>query len=232
EKIAMKMKSENVNIEHVQISKSSPSGVATITKSPEDNSIIVIPGANSLVDPEDIQKRESLISESDILLSQLEIPLQTVNAAMKLAKKNGVLTVLNPAPYQTMDDEFLSYVDFITPNETEFLSMFSNMHTDTHVSLEEAMLVWQSKHKTRLIVTLGSNGCAYVENESVIKIPAYQVKVVDTTGAGDTFNGALAHCLAQSKDLNHSLRFAVKAGSLSVEQFGAQSGMPTLDQLQ
>lgn len=231
EKLIDKMKLENINVEHIEMNELTCSGVAVITKSSEDNSIVVIPGANDLITSNHVQAKENLIAESDILISQLEVPLKTVKAAMELAKNNGVLTILNPAPFQPLDNELLSYVDYITPNETEFLEMGANMFVNSDISLEKAMVLWQNEHSTRLVVTLGSQGCAYVENGRVIKIPTYKANVVDTTGAGDTFNGALAHCLAKKIDLHSALKLAVKAGSLSVEKFGAQTGMPTLEEL-
>jgi len=226
EKILNKMRAEGIDTNHVKINENSSSGVAVITKAPEDNQIIVIPGSNSLFTSSYIEEKENLIAQSDILISQLEIPIETVAAAMRLAKDNGIPTILNPAPFRLLSEEFLMNVDYITPNETEFLEMANLKNKD--ISMEKAMLFWQKEHRTRLIVTLGADGCAYVENGMVKKVPANKAMVVDTTGAGDTFNGALAHCLAQKEELGAALAFAVKAGSLSVGKLGAQTGIPML----
>ncbi|MCB7068066.1 ribokinase [Enterocloster citroniae] len=229
EKILNKMRAEGIDTNHVKINENSSSGVAVITKAPEDNQIIVIPGSNSLFTSSYIEEKENLIAQSDILISQLEIPIETVAAAMRLAKDNGIPTILNPAPFRLLSEEFLMNVDYITPNETEFLEMANLKNKD--ISMEKAMLFWQKEHRTRLIVTLGADGCAYVENGMVKKVPANKAMVVDTTGAGDTFNGALAHCLAQKEELGAALAFAVKAGSLSVGKLGAQTGMPMLEEV-
>ena len=172
-----------------------------------------------------------LIKSADILITQLEIPIETVEYALKVAKENGVKTILNPAPAREISDEMLKNVDFITPNETEFELICRNNIEDGE-TLEKEMINWQNKHiSTRLIVTRGKEGSSYIEDNLVKTVKAMSVKVTDTTGAGDTFNGSLAHGIINNYSMENIVGFAGTAASLSVTKLGAQTGMPTLDEV-
>ncbi|MRH44622.1 ribokinase [Aquibacillus halophilus] len=201
-------------------------GIANIVHLPTDNSIIVIPGANGHCTPEVIKDRESIISEADILLVQLEIPIETVEFALSIAKRHGAQTILNPAPAKKLSRDLLRLVDYITPNQTELQSLLgSDLNIENNLS--SAFQQWESMHDSKLIVTLGDKGCAYSQDGSVKVIPAgNQDKIVDTTGAGDCFNGALAFGLAEEWSLQKALLFAVKAAGISISKMGAQEGMP------
>lgn len=199
-------------------------GIAAIFKLPQDNAIVVLPGANATC-----TINETLVQQwqaTDTFLTQLEIPLATVATGLKLAKQSGLTTILNPAPFHVDCLELLPDTDIITPNETEFAQMIGKEFTSDE-ALEAAMLAWSKQHATRLLVTRGKQGTSFVENNSVTTIPALAVTVVDTTGAGDTFNGLLAAELAEQKSFADAVRFATIGASLSVQQLGAQSGMPT-----
>ena len=151
--------------------------------------------------------------------------------ALKVAKENGVKTILNPAPARDIGDEILKNADFITPNETEFELICRKSIEDNKI-LEKEMINWQDKHQnTRLIVTRGKEGSSYVENNAVKTVKAITVKVTDTTGAGDTFNGALAHGIINNYSMENIIGFAGTAASLSVTKLGAQTGMPTLEEV-
>lgn len=199
-------------------------GIAAIFKLPQDNAIVVLPGANATctIDETLVQQWQT----TDTFLTQLEIPLATVATGLKLAKQSGLTTILNPAPFHVDCLELLPDTDIITPNETEFAQMIGKEFTSDE-ALEAAMLAWSKQHATRLLVTRGKQGTSFVENNSVTTIPALAVTVVDTTGAGDTFNGLLAAELAEQKSFADAVRFATIGASLSVQQLGAQSGMPT-----
>ncbi|EOT28075.1 ribokinase [Enterococcus saccharolyticus] len=199
-------------------------GIAAIFKLPQDNAIVVLPGANATctIDETLVQQWQA----TDTFLTQLEIPLATVATGLKLAKQSGLTTILNPAPFHVDCLELLPDIDIITPNETEFAQMIGKEFTSDE-ALEAAMLAWSKQHATRLLVTRGKQGTSFVENNSVTTIPALAVTVVDTTGAGDTFNGLLAAELAEQKSFADAVRFATIGASLSVQQLGAQSGMPT-----
>ncbi|WP_110943257.1 ribokinase [Virgibacillus senegalensis] len=206
-------------------------GIANITLVPDDNSIVVIPGANQKWTPETIAGFSEEIVTADILLMQLEIPIDAVHEALKLAKQHGVPTILNPAPAIKLPADMLQLADFITPNQTE-LETLTGRRITTDEQLGSTIKQWEADYGGHLIVTLGSRGAAYSENGVLKIVPAPVVKNVrDTTGAGDCFNGALAYGLAEGWELPRSINFAVAAASLSVTKFGAQAGMPSFEEV-
>ena len=229
EDLIRQLKLENVNtccIKKEDIS----TGVATIIKTSKDNSIIVVPGANEMCDKELISSFRQIIKEADVLVTQFEIPTETIKLALSIAKEYKVKTIVNPAPAKDIDKELLSNTDFITPNETEFEIMVGK-DLSSFETLEEEMIKWQSENKTRLIVTRGSFGVSYIEEGKIETVPCIEVEVVDTTGAGDTFNGVFACCIAERIEISEAIKFSSLAATISVTKFGAQSGMPTYEEL-
>ena len=223
------LNSENINtccIKKEDIS----TGVATIIKTSTDNSIVVVPGANEMCDKELVSRFRQIIKEADVLITQFEIPTETIKLALEIAKEYKVQTLVNPAPAMEIDKEIINNADFITPNETEFEFMIGKDLSDFAV-LEAEMLKWQSENKARLIVTRGSYGVSYIEEGRVETVPCIEVEVVDTTGAGDTFNGAFACCMAEKIEISEAIRFASLAATISVTKFGAQSGMPSIEEM-
>jgi ribokinase len=209
---------EGINTENIMKVKDTSTGIASIILSEADNSIIVVPGANNHITPEVIEKHIDIIINSNILLLQLEIPLKSVIRAVEIAKKNGILTILNPAPIQKLPKELLEMVDFVTPNEHEQAQLFASID-GTDKELE--------KLKEKCIVTKGSKGVIIYKNGEKIEIPSIQVEAVDTTGAGDSFNGALATALCERLEIEEACRFANVVGAISVTKLGAQTGMPS-----
>ena len=231
EKILKHLKEEGVNVEGVIKDEAIFSGIATIFKTTNDNSIVVIPGANDFCNKNLIDKNLDIIKSADILITQLEIPLETVEYVLKVSKENDVKTILNPAPATKINKELLKNVDFITPNETEFEIISEKVFNHSN-ELEEAIVSWQKENiSTTLIVTRGKDGASYVEEDTVKTLKSLEVDVVDTTGAGDTFNGALAHGLSHELPIDEAVTFAGTAASLSVTKFGAQIGMPTFEEV-
>ncbi|MGY3777805.1 ribokinase [Isobaculum melis] len=226
EKIRKHLAEENLDLTHVKTFNNMFTGIASIFKLPTDNSIVVIPGANHLVDTQYLTEVQSVIQKGNVLLSQLEIPLETVKEGMAFAKEQQMLTILNPAPYHEGVKEIMPFVDIVTPNETEFEGLCGQSWS-TVAELEQEMLAWSEANQTQLIVTRGEHGTSYTNHGKVIHLPAIQVKVVDTTGAGDTFNGILAYELSQGMSMDDAVRRASIGASLSVQAFGAQTGMPT-----
>lgn len=225
------LKKDGVNVESIKKVDNISTGIATIFKMKYDNSIIVIPAANNYCSKELIDENIDVIKNADILITQLEIPIETVEYVLKIAKENGVKTILNPAPAREISNDILKNVDFITPNETEFEIILKKELKDTN-ELEEAMIYWQNENKcTKLIVTRGKDGSSYVEDNKVKTISTIKVDVIDTTGAGDTFNGALAHGISNELLINDAITFAGIAASLSVTKFGAQTGMPEIEEV-
>lgn len=209
---------QGINTKNIMEIKDVSTGIATIILSAGDNSIIVVPGANHLITPEIIEKHEDVIQNSHILLVQLEIPLESVIRAVELAKKHRVLTILNPAPIQKLPKELLEMVDYLTPNEHEQTLLFASID-GSEQELE--------KLKEKCIVTRGSKGVMIYKNSKKIEIPSIKVEAVDTTGAGDSFNGALATALSEGAEIEEACRFANVVGAISVTKLGAQNGMPT-----
>lgn len=231
DKMLNHLKEEGINIEGIKRKKDTFTGIATIFVTENDNSIVVIPGANDFCDKELIDKNIETIKSADILITQLEIPIETVSYALKVAKENGVKTILNPAPASEISKEILSNVDFITPNETEF-EIISGKTFKNGNELEKEMIEWQSiNSSTRLIVTRGKDGSSYVDGYEVQTIKTIKVDVKDTTGAGDTFNGALAYGLINEISVREAVNFAGTAASLSVTKLGAQAGMPRFEEV-
>ncbi|MBE0655638.1 MAG: ribokinase [Bacteroidales bacterium] len=221
---------EGIDTSFVKIIKDVPSGVAMINVAETgENSISVAPGANSQLLPGDIINAEHSIKDADIVLMQLEIPIDTVAAAVKIAHKYRVPVILNPAPACILSNEILSHVDIITPNEREAALLAGVKATDNNFS-EMARSLRKSGPGT-VIITLGENGAFYFHDELEKHVEGYKVNVVDTTAAGDTFNGFLAVSLAQGDELEFAVRMANKAASLSVTRLGAQPSIPYIDEV-
>jgi ribokinase len=215
------LKVNKVETKFIKKVKGVPSGVAGITLAEGDNSIIVVPGANYEVDKTYIDKNKEVIKSAKIVLLQLEIPIEVVEYVIDICSKNKVKTILNPAPIQKLKEDTLEKLDYLTPNEHEFEILYGSKR-------EEEML---KKHKNKLIITKGSEGVSFSDGDKVINIPSNKVEVVDTTGAGDTFNGSFAYSLVKGMSIKESIEFANKAAAISVTKFGAQGGMPTLKEV-
>ncbi|RHW42591.1 ribokinase [Neobacillus notoginsengisoli] len=207
---------ESIHTDAIKVVAEVSTGIASITLSGGDNSIIVVPGANYHVTPEFVAGHEELIAASDIILLQLEIPMESVEMASSIAKKYNVKVILNPAPFQPIPDRLLENADYFTPNEHEQKLLLSH---DWSEEKRESFL-------RKCIVTQGEKGVS-IFSGTQIDIPGYKVKAIDTTGAGDTFNGALAYSLSEGMGLSEACRFANAAAALSVTKLGAQGGMPT-----
>ena len=190
------------------------SGIANILLSEGDNRIIVVPGANHELTTADIDAQKTVIEKSSMVILQLELPIAVVEYTLQLARELGVPAILNPAPAGGFT-EAMKQADFLTPNETEAEELFG---TNWELELE--------RYPNQMVVTLGKNGARYFDGEQHVTVEGYPTQAVDTTGAGDTFNGALAIALVEGSEFKEAVRFANAAASLSVEKFGAQGGMP------
>lgn len=214
---------EGVNTEAVKVLPALPSGIANITVAEGDNHIIVVSGANFGITPADIEAEEARIAAADIVLCQLEIPMDCVLAAARLAKKHARPFVLNPAPAQALPAELRSLVSVLTPNAYE-LALSLGLPTDTPVET----LIRQSG--CQVVMTLGSDGALYNDDTGILhRQSTFKVNPVDTTGAGDTFNAALAVFWQQG--IAPAVKQACAAAALSVTKAGAQGGMPTAAEL-
>jgi ribokinase len=216
------LNSVNIDTHCIDVVHNVPTGVANIIVAENDNSIIVVPGANYEVNKSIIDKYSDIILSADIVLVQLEIPLETVEYTLELCNKNNVRVLLNPAPAVELTKTMIENASYITPNEHELKIILGK---DSNI--EEEI----KKYPNKIIVTLGSKGVKYFNGNEVVLIPSYEVEVVDTTGAGDTFCGALASSIVGGNSLDEAIKFANKAAAYSITKLGAQSGMPSLKQL-
>jgi len=222
------LKNDKVDTTYIQTSKGA-TGVALITVDKNaQNYIVVSPGANFEVKEDDIDNNIEAIKNSDIVVLQLETPLNTIKYALNKAKELNKYTILNPAPAVKLDDEIIKNVDLLTPNETE-LEIISGVSIETEEDIQKAAQIMIEKGVKELIVTLGSKGSLYINKEKSMFKKAYKVEAVDTTAAGDSYTGALAVALSQDKNIEDAMDFASKVGALSVLKEGAQSSLPTLE---
>lgn len=225
------LKNDKVDTTYIQTAKGA-TGVALITVDKNaQNSIVVSPGANFEVKEDDIDNNIEAIKNSDIVVLQLETPLDTIKYALNKAKELNKYTILNPAPAVKLDDEIIKNIDLLTPNETE-LEIISGVSIETEEDIQKASQIMIEKGVKELIVTLGSKGSLYINKEKSMFKKAYKVEAVDTTAAGDSYTGALAVALSQDKGMEEAMDFASKVGALSVLKEGAQSSLPTLEDVE
>ena len=219
--LTQQLNKENIDTTHISISEDSSTGIANIVISEKDNRIIVIPGANYDLTAEQILQLVETIKLSEIVIMQLEILPETVKAVVEICKEYSIPVLLDPAPAQYFDLNLIPDLTYMTPNEQECEQIFG-------MNFEEALEI----HPNKLIVTLGEKGAIYYDGTNHVKVPSVATKVVDTTGAGDTFSGALGYALSNQYPLKDAIVFANAASSLSVGKLGAQEGMPSRQQVE
>ena len=218
-RLVEELRRNGVNTDNVRALPGVPSGLAMIIVAEKDNAITVVPGANACVTREYLDEVWPELERAEIILLQNEIPADTVLYASQRLYKEGKTVVYNPAPARPESRLLVDSVTYLTPNEHE-----ARLLMPREERLEELVM----KNPRRLIVTLGSRGVLASEDGSLLSVPGYRANVVDTTGAGDTFNGAFAYALSVRMGFEDALAFANAAASLSVERSGAQEGMPSL----
>ncbi|MEC0255185.1 ribokinase [Paenibacillus lautus] len=217
ETILSNLQSNGVITNHVEPVTGMESGTAHIILAEGDNSIVVVKAANDRITPDYVDQAAEVIKAADIVLIQQEIPEETVVHVSELCANYQVPLMLNPAPARPVPSVVIERAAYITPNEHEAAILFG----------DEPLGDVLRRYPNKLIVTEGKRGVRYFDGNEEVVVPGYKVDAVDTTGAGDTFNGAFAVALSEGMGIADSLRFANRAASLSVMKFGAQGGMPS-----
>ncbi|MBL7861848.1 MAG: ribokinase [Cyclobacteriaceae bacterium] len=223
---------EGINTNFIITDPDHPSGVALITVDKKgENTIVVAPGANGALTASDVQKAEKEFAQADLVLLQLEIPIDTVLQVATLATQHKKKIILNPAPARPLPDDLLRKLFIITPNESEAEALLGSKISD-RTSLQTAARTLYDKGVTNVVITLGAEG-AYVYNaEGGRHLAAAKVETVDTTAAGDVFNGALAVAISENKMLDEAVAFANRAAAISVTRMGAQASAPYRHEMQ
>ncbi len=223
---------EGIDVSCIKVKPGIHSGIALINVAAGgENSISVAPGANWYILPEDIRHCRQVFSGAHVVLAQLEIPLKTVEAVADMAASENIPFILNPAPAVTLPKHLLKKVDIITPNESEAALLTSRSHFSEKDIPAMATEIYEMGVET-VIITLGSKGVWLKSSAYEEMIPGYKVNAIDTTAAGDVFNGTLASALAQGKPLKEAIGFAQRAAALSVTRMGAQPSAPGLKEIE
>lgn len=220
-----------VDLSGIELVDDVPSGVAVIEVDVHgENRIAIVQGANALVDKEQIDRLLPKLMNYDIFLFQFEIPMETVSYAARLLHTCGKMVIVDPAPAAALPEDFLSSVDYLTPNERE-LEQLTGMPTQDNEQVLRAGQALVERGARMVLAKLGSRGVICVYSEGMIEVPGYKVNVIDTTAAGDSFNAGFAWALAKDKPLVEAIRFANAVGALSTTGAGAQQAMPSLHEV-
>lgn len=220
-KIIRNLNSHSINSTYVKKVDDFPTGIATIIVAEEDNVIVVVKGSNNAVTVEYVKENLSVLENANMVILQLEIPLETVEYVTNVCYDRGINVILNPAPAYKLKEEIIEKATYITPNETELEIVFND-------NMENVL----TKYPNKVIMTNGAHGVYYHNGIEIVNVPSYKVDVVDTTGAGDSFNGALAYSLLSGNPLGEAIRFSNKVASKTVQDVGAQTSMPKLSELE
>jgi ribokinase len=228
------LRSADVNVRQVGTARDTASGVALISVDARgQNSIMVIPGANGKLLPGDVEKALPMLRAAGMILTQLEIPMETVEYLCEISHRNGIPLMLDPAPARNLPRQILKQVSYLTPNETEMCTLCGIPNADLNKEIvAESAQKLRSKGAANVIIKLGARG-AYVHAADGLPrmVPTFKVPVVDSTAAGDAFNAGLAVALMRGESLPDATRYAAAVGAVSVTRAGAQPAMPTADEV-
>ncbi len=224
-------RAEGIVADHVYTDDAAASGTCLIMVDAQgQNCLAAAPGANAYLTPADVQKAETTIAASNILLLQLENPIEAVAAAAEIATRHHVPVILNPAPARPVPAALMRRVSVLTPNETEASALAGTPSLDD-AGLEEAAEILLRQGPGAVVITLGARGVLIATPQTRTRVPAYRVKAIDATAAGDAFNGALAVALARGDGLSEAVQFASAVAALSVTRLGAQPSLPRADEV-
>lgn len=226
------MNSYSMKIDGVTMVDDISTGTASIYVDDNgENNIVIVSGANNTVSIEYIDSRKSLIQKSEILLLQLEIPMDSVIKAAKIANEAGQIVILDPAPAMTVPDELFDYLDIITPNETEAEVLTGIIVTDSN-GAKSAGEVLVNRGANVAIIKAGKQGAYLISEDGCQLIPGFEVAAIDTTAAGDSFNAGLAYGLSMGKSLQDAVLFANAVAAIATTKLGAQSAMPKIKEVE
>jgi ribokinase len=223
--------SENINTDFVFSDPNQPSGVALITvDSYGENCIVVASGANASLSPSDINKASKEIESSDLVLMQLEIPIDTVEYVAEIANKKGIKVILNPAPARALSDKLLKCLYIIIPNKSE-AEILSGIKVTDYETARQAADIISARGVDNVVITLGAQGALIKELDQYHYVEAHKVDAVDTTAAGDSFCGTVCVGLSEGRSILDAVKLAAKAAALTVTRMGAQSSIPYRSEL-
>lgn len=226
DKIKSHFKQEGLPSEYILTDETEPTGIAQIFVADNgENVIAVAPGANAKLSIEDLKPFESLLTQSKVILIQLEIPIDTVQYVAHLASIHDIKLILNPAPARELDSALLDGLWLITPNEHE-AGLLTGIEVKDQASAQQAGSYLLKQGVQNVIITMGNQGCLFIHNEKQQHFPAYRCKAIDTTAAGDVFNGALAVAITRHLPFEKAIPFAAAAAAISVTRYGAQTSIP------
>jgi ribokinase len=227
EQLLRNYRNEGIDVTHIQQDADRHTGTAAIIVDDQaQNCILVVPGANAKLSPDDVRAAANAIPRADVVVCQLEIPGESVLEAFQIAKAQGVRTILNPAPAGRMPDGLLRLTDFCVPNESE-IELLTGRSAQSIPQVEEAGRALRDQGPTTVIVTLGERGALLVGDRAGEHFPAVAVPAVDPSGAGDAFIGSLAVFLAENRSINDAIRAANQLAAFTVTRHGTQNGFPS-----
>ena len=235
-KMALKLyKEAGINTDSIIQDPNQSTGVAgiMINEKTGDNAINIVPGAAGSISNEDIDNNIEFIKKSEIFLTQLETPNEVTSYALNRAKETGSITIFNPAPASDIKESDFKCIDYFTPNETE-ASFYLGKKVESKTEIEESAKIFLEKGVKNIIITLGPKGLYFANSEESFFIDVYSLKdkVIDTTGAGDAFNGAFAYALSKNQNNKDAIEFANKVAGISTTRAGAANAMPKLKEVE
>jgi ribokinase len=232
ERLLVELEAQGVMVDRVGRDEQSASGTALIVVDASgENSIVISPGANGRITPADVDRAEDLIARAKIVLLQLEIPLRVVEHTIRMAARHGVMTILNPAPAGDIPAEVYREAGILVPNESE-LAVLTGARIEGLDTVEAAARQLLKTGLQAVVVTLGRRGACLVTGDATALVPAFPIRVVDTTAAGDAFIAGLAVARLNGKGLESAVRYANACGALAATHFGAQPSLPNAKQVE
>lgn len=223
---------EGIAVAQVGRSKQNPTGTAAIlVDDTAENCIVVVPGANAELSPSDIRSAASVIESAQVVLSQLETPVEAAIAAFEMARASGVMTMLTPAPAEKVSEQLLALCDICVPNKTEIAAIVGKP-VDSPADAMQAAKLLLDRGVQKVALTMGREGVLVHDGAGCTLLPATEVQAVDTTGAGDAFTGALGDALARGQDFLPAAYFASRVAALSVTRIGTQPSFPSMEEVE